>query len=149
MIHKNARKIALTVFLIFILVIWGASFLPGSPIAPVLFLSLTAGKPFTVKQIRTIHARAEWQTFTTANYPDGQKIRVFFEDSPLPLIFPQNGINRKRAEEVVKKLTGKDVHGTYLVHKGSKLYWRVFSSSTRYYYDVNVTTGKIEERGAL
>lgn len=147
--RKSVRKVALTGLLLFLFGMWGASFLPGSAISSMLFLSLTAGKPFTVRQIRTIHSRAEWQTFTTVNYPDGQKILVFFEDSQLPLIFPQNGINRKRAEGVVKKLTGKDVHGTYLVHKGSKLYWRVFSGSTRYYYDVNVTTGKVEERGAL
>ena len=147
--RKSVRKVTLTGLVLFFFGMWGASFLPGSPIAPVLFLSLTAGKPFTVRQISTTHSRAKWQTFVAINYPDGQKTLVFFEDSPSPLVFPQDGINRKRAEEAVKKLTGKGVHGTYLVHKGSKLYWRVFSNSTRYYYDVNVTTGKVEERGAL
>ncbi len=147
--RKSVRKVTLTVLVLFLFGMWGASFLPGSPISSVLFLSLTAGKPFTVRQMRTAHSRAEWQTFVAINYPGGQKTLVFFEDSPSPLIFPKNGINRKTAEEVVKKLTGKGVHGTYLVYKGSKLYWRVFSNSTKYYYDVSVTTGKVEERGAL
>ncbi len=147
--RKSVRKVTLTVLVLFLFGMWGASFLPGSPISSVLFLSLTAEKPFTVRQMRTAHSRAKWQTFVAINYPDGQKTLVFFEDSPSPLTFPKNGISKKTAEEVVKKLTGKGVHGTYLVHKDSKLYWRVFSRSTRYYYDVSVTTGKVEERGAL
>lgn len=146
--RKN-KNVILAIFTLFLLVLWGSCFLPNSLLSPVLFLNLTDNKPFTVKKAYSEHPREEWQVFTTVRYPHTQKTYVFFEDEVLPFVFSENGITKNKAEEIVKSISKEEVYGTYLIHRGSALYWRAFIDHTRDYYEVNVTTGKVEGRGSV
>jgi len=146
---KSSKNSILLVFLLVLFFMWGSFFIPGSPLPSIFFLNLTENKPFTIKEVANEHPRIEWQTFVTVRYyPDIEKTYVFFEYEPLPSILEENGIRKEKAEEIVESISKNKVYGTYLIHKGNVLYWRVFISGTRDYYDVNVTTGKVEESGS-
>jgi len=144
---KTQKNIILVVFTLFLFGMWGSYFLPNSLLSPVLFLNLTDVKPFIVKEVYSDRPRVEWQIFITVRYPGTEKTYVFFEDEPLPFIFPENGIRKEKVEEIVKSISKDEVYGTYLLHRGSVLYWRVFIGHTRDYYDINITTGEVEGRG--